>query len=440
MSNVARKLVPTLLAGAMLTLAACSSGGGSTDPAEPGSTPDKPESITYWSMWKEGEPQQVVLANAVKSWEEETGIDVDVQWQGRAVNQKLTPALNTNKVPDIVDGAYNALAPILATTGQAASMQGAYDTEVDGKKVSELIPEKYLTEDSKLNLEDGSPWLMPYSISSEAIWFNAAEHPEWASAPPQTWDDFMKVLDEVKAGGEEAPIALDGDIGGYNASWFGSQIIGEGGPGSMEELITSEDGAAWDAPEVMEIAKRLETLAKGGYFIDGYNASKFPAQQQAWASNKAAFLFNGSWIPAETGTYVADGFEFGSFPLPTNTEEQYARAEFTGYIVPVKSKNQEWAMNFAASVLSKANQDAWGTEAKQIPVRQDAETSPELDSVIENLKNADGVYPALDGTFFPGYTEKVLFPNVTDLILGKISAEEFVAKMKQANIDYWKTQ
>ncbi|MEO7586472.1 MAG: extracellular solute-binding protein, partial [Arachnia sp.] len=405
-----------------------------------GETPAKPESITYWSMWKEGEAQQVVLAAAVKSWEAETGIKVNVEWQGRGVVQKLTPALNTNKVPDIVDGAYNALAPILATTGQAASMQMAYDTEVDGKKVSELIPEKYLTKDSKLKMEDGSPWLMPYSISSEAIWFNKAEHPDWATTPPGTWDDFMKILDQVKSSGKEAPIAIDADISGYNAAWFGSQIIGEGGPGSMEKLITSKDGAAWDEPQVLEIAKRVETLAKGGYFIPGYNASKFPAQQQAWATNKAAFLLNGSWIPAETATYVADGFEFGSFPLPTNTDKKYARAEFTGYIVPMKSKNQEWAMNFAASVLSKKNQDAWGTEAKQIPVRLDAETSPEIASVIANLKNADGVFPALDGTFFPGYTDKVFFPINNELVLGKLSAEEFVSKMKQANIDYWKTQ
>ncbi len=437
MSNVARKLVPTLLAGAMLALAACS-GGSDAPSSEPGSTPDKPESITYWSMWKEGEAQQVVLAEAVKAWETETGIKVNVEWQGRGVVQKLTPALNTNKVPDLVDGAYNALAPILATSGQAASMQMAYDTEVDGEKVSDLIPDNYLTEDSKLLMEDGEPWLMPYSISSEAIWFNAAEHPDWVSNPPATWDDFMTILDEVKAS-DTAPIAIDGDIAGYNAAWFASQVIGENGPGAFEELASSKDGSAWDTPEVLEIAKRVETLANG-YFIDGYNASKFPAQQQAWAANDAALMLNGSWIPAETSTYVADGFEFGSFPIPTNTDKKYARAEFVGYIIPVKSENKEWASDLAASVMSKGIQDAWGTEAKQIPVRQDAETSPELTSVINHLKEADGVYPAMDGIIFPGYTDKVFYPINNELVLGTISAEEFISKMKQANIDYWKTQ
>lgn len=439
MSNAARKLLPALLSGALLALAACS-GGDSAAPAEPGETPEKPESISYWSMWKEGETQQKVLADAVKEWEEETGITVNVEWQGRGVVQKLTPALNTNKVPDLVDAAYNKIAPVLVSTGQAGSMQAAYDTEIDGKKVSELIPEKYISGTTKLRLDDDTPWMMPYSLSSEAMWFDATKYPDWESAPPQTWDEFMTVLDELKADKEVAPIAIDGDIGGYNAAWFSSLMIGENGPGSMDELITSEDGSAWDNPEVTEIADRVANLAQGGYFIEGYNASKWPAQQQAWGAGKGALLFSGSWIPAETSTYVAEGFEYGSFPLPTNSDESYARAEFVGYVTPAKAKNSVWAGDLAAHMMSKSVQDAYGTEAMSLPVREDAEVSPELQGVVDHLQNADDVYPAFDGAIYPGYTDKVLFPISNELVLGKISGEEFVAEMKDATVNYWEQQ
>ncbi len=446
MSNVARKLLPALLTGAMLALAACSGGGDTpAEPAptgengEPAALPEKPESISYWSMWNEGETQQKVIAEAVKAWEEETGIKVDVEWQGRGVVQKLTPALNTNKVPDLVDAAYNKIAPILVTTGQAGSLQGAYDTEVDGEKVSDLIPEKYLSDNTNLTLEDGTPWMLPYSISSEGVWFDAATHPDWSSNPPETWGDFVTVLDELKSS-DQAPLAIDGDIGGYNSAWFSSLMIGEHGPGAVDELITSEDGSAWDAPEVVEIAKRVEDLASGGYFIPGYNASKFPAQQEAWGSGKAAMLFTGSWIPAETSTYVKDGFVYDSFPLPTDSEKKYARAEFVGYVSPTKAKNTEWASNLAASVLSLDVQNAYGTEAMSLPVRLDAEVSPELQSIVDHLAAADGVYAAFDGAIYPGYIDKVLFPINNDLVLGKISGEEFVSNMKDATVDYWKNQ
>ncbi len=438
MSNAARMLTPALLAGALVALSAC--GGDSTPAGEEPMSSEKPESISYWSMWKEGETQQAVLADAVAEWQEETGITVNVEWQGRGVVQKLTPALNTNNVPDLVDAAYNKIAPVLVSTGQASSMQMAYDTEIDGEKVSDLIPEKYISDTTKLTLEDGEPWMMPYSLSSEAVWFDAAQYPEWTTDPPQDWDGFVSVLEELKSKGEVAPIAIDGDIGGYNAAWFSSLMIGENGPGSVDELISSEDGSAWDAPEVTEIANRVADLAKDGYFIEGYNASKWPAQQQAWGAGKGAMLFSGSWIPAETSTYVAEGFEYGSFPLPTNADEQYARAEFVGYVIPAKAENKQWAADLAAHVLSKSVQDAYGTEAMSLPIREDAEVSPELQSVVDNLQNADDVYPAFDGAIYPGYTDKVLFPINNELVLGKISGEEFVAKMKQATIDYWESQ
>lgn len=437
MSNAARKLLPALLAGALVALSACS---GADEPSEKvDENTEKPESISYWSMWNEGETQQKVIAEAVAAWEEETGIKVDVEWQGRGVVQKLTPALNTNKVPDLVDAAYNKIAPILVTTGMAGSLQAAYDTEIDGEKVSDLIPEKYLSENTNLTLEDGTPWMLPYSMSSEGVWFDAATHPDWVTSPPETWEDFVGVLDELK-GTDQAPLAIDGDIGGYNSAWFSSLMIGENGPGSVDELITSKDGSAWDAPEVTEVANRVADLASGGYFIDGYNASKFPAQQEAWASGKAALLFSGSWIPAETSTYVTDGFEFSSFPLPTESDKKYARAEFVGYVIPAKAKNIEWASDLAASVLALDVQNAYGTEAMSLPVREDAEVSPELQPVVDHLKDADEVYAAFDGAIYPGYTDKVLFPINNDLVLGKVSGEEFVAKMKEATIDYWKNQ
>ena len=444
MSIAARKLIPALLAGSMLALAACSGGSEpAKDPSangEPGAMPDKPESISYWSMWNEDETQQAVIANAVAEWEEKTGIKVNAEWQGRGVVQKLTPALNTNQVPDLVDAAYNKIAPVLVATQQAGSLQAAYDTEVDGQKVSELIPEKYVSGTTKLLLDNGEPWMMPYSLSSEAVWFDAGKYPDWVTNPPEDWDAFMTVLDELKAAGEVAPIAIDGDIGGYNAAWFSSLMIGENGPGSVDALITSEDGAAWDAPEVTEIANRVADLAKGGYFIEGYNASKWPAQQQAWGAGEGAMLFSGSWIPAETSTYVAEGFEYGSFPLPTQSDKKYARAEFVGYVIPVKAANPEWAADLAAHVMSKSVQDAYGVEAKSLPIREDATVSPELQGVVDFLKAADDVYPAFDGAIYPGYTEKVLFPLNNELVLGKISGEEFVAKMKQQTIDYWENQ
>ncbi|REJ08350.1 carbohydrate ABC transporter substrate-binding protein [Microbacterium bovistercoris] len=426
-----RKLSALVVVGALaLTAAGCASTQGG-DSSEGGS-------LTYWSMWKEGEAQQKVLASAIDDFQKETGITVDVQWQGRDNTKKVVPTLNTNKVPDLIDGSFAKLAPVLAESGQAKALADAYAADVDGEKAADLIPKAYLAGDILTRKGDDAPWMLPYSLTSDAVWFNAATHPDLVSAPPADWDAFIAELDKLKAA-NEVPIAIDGDVAGYNAYWYTAAIVHIAGPGALLEIASDKSGKAWDEPEALEAAEMVQQLVDGGYFISGYNASKWPAQQQAWADNKAALMFNGTWIPTETGPYAADGFEYSSFPFPTvDGGEKVARADFVGFSVPARAKNAENAQKFATFFLQKKYQDALGTDAKILPVRQDAATSPEMETVKAALDSADAFYQQNDGISFPGYTEKLLWPAINDLVLGKVTAKEFVATMESGQADYWK--
>ena len=88
------------------------SGGGASQPAGDKGT------FTYWSMWKEGEPMQKVVAEAVKDFEAETDIKVDVQWQGRDNIQRTVPTLSTQTGPDLVDSSFVKIFPALVASGQ----------------------------------------------------------------------------------------------------------------------------------------------------------------------------------------------------------------------------------------------------------------------------------------------------------------------------------
>lgn len=418
-----------VMAGAAMALSAC--GGEVSEPGAEGGT------LSYWSMWKVGEPQQVVIEKAIADFEKETGSTVKVQWQGRSNIQKLVPALNTNNVPDIVDGPYAKLAPVLGNTGEALPLDAAYAAEVDGTKVSELIPKKYL-EVSNISDKDGKPWMLPYSLSSDGIWYDAEANPELESAPPASWDEFITLLDKYKAAGK-VPVAADGDIAGYNSMWFTTALVRTDGTGAFAKVVDDKSGAAWDAPSVLEAAKKVEQIAQGDYLIKGYNASKWPAQQQVWATGGAELMLNGSWIPTETGTYASENFKFSSFPFPpVDDKPASVRADFVGWAIPKKAKNQELAQKLATHMLKREYQDAYGTDAKVLPIRTDAATAPELIAVKKALDSAEEIYLQNDGVTYPGYVEKILWPINDELFLGKINAAEFVAKMKSATVQYWK--
>jgi len=427
MAKIRKLSALALISAVALSAAGCASGTG-------GESSDSGE-FTYWAMWKEGEAQQKVVARAIADFEKETGIEVNVQWQGRDNLKKTVPTLNTNKVPDLVDGSFAKTAPVLAETGQAKPLTEAYAIDVDGAKVSSLIPDAYLKDDVLTMEGEDAPWMLPYSLTRDAVWFNKATHPELVENPPRTWDDFLATMEEMKTAGE-TPIAIDGDVAGYNAYWYTSAMVGLAGPGSLREMAADKTGKAWNEPEALEAAQMIEDLVKGDYFINGYNASKWPAQQQSWADNKAVMLFNGTWIPTETGPYAADGFEYSSFPFPSLGDS--ARADFVGFAVPARAKNAENAQRFAAFFLNKKYQDALGSDAKIIPIRADAAVSEEMSTVKEALDAADSYYMQNDGISFPGYTEKLLWPALSDLVLGKADAKTFVETMKTGQIDYWK--
>lgn len=420
--------------GIGLTLAGCSNGSASA----PGAGGTGNGTFTYWSMWKEGEPQQKVIARALEAYEKANNVTVEVEWQGRNNLQKLVPALNTNTVPDLVDGPYSKAYAAMVATDQALTLTEAWGADVDGKPLSSHVPKKYL-DGVPIMTDGGAPWMIPYQVQSDAVWFNAAKYPQIKANPPQTWDEWIALMKDLKGQGA-IPLAADGDVGGYNSAFLSTLMVRAGGTGAQHRISQDATGQAWRDAVAVDAAKKVEELAKSGLIIDGYTASKWPAQQQRWANDEAVFMFMGSWLPTESGTYAAGGFEYDSFPFPKTGTEQSLRADFSGFMVPKKAKNAASAQAFAASLLKKEYQDAWGTQAKGIPMREDATTAPELKSVQEALAAATSYHQQNDGVAFTGYNEKVFWPADDELFTGKISASQFIDRMVTEQAAYWKTQ
>jgi raffinose/stachyose/melibiose transport system substrate-binding protein len=151
-------------------------------------------------------------------------------------------------------------------------------------------------------------------------------------------------------------------------------------------------------------------------------------------------MFMGSWLPTESGSYAAPGFDYQSFAFPTTGDHDSARVDFSGFMVPKNAKNADAAQKFAAFFLSKKYQDSWGKDSKVIPVREDAATSPELAGVQAAIKAATSYHQQNDGVAFPGYNEKVFWANSDKLFLGKASAQQFVEAMAKDQAAYWKSQ
>ena len=432
--------VPLAVAGAGL-LGGCSTTPTSTGGASAaGGASGGGGSLRYWSMWKEGEPQQKVLDAAIGAFTTSTGITVDVQWQGRDVLKKLLPTLTGNDVPDLVDQEAGPVQSSLVSLQQARDLTDAYAEPIpgeDGATVGSVIPERYRS----LTTSGQTQFMVPYELISSAFWFDGNRLPEVVTAPPTDWASFSSLLARRKAAGE-APLAVDGDIAFYNSYYTAYGLLRVLGVGGVNKLVADKTGVLWDDPRVRDVGTKIEALVKEGYFVKGYDSSKYPAIEQRWATGAADFYYAGTWTPSETSSYQAKGFVVDSFQFPSlgGPGDGSVETGMLGFAVPTKAKNYDAAKKFMAFVLAKKNLEGIATIAANLTPRDDIAAPKELESVQQALASAPSVHRPYDGidADFANYTPSVFEPVNTKLLFGQIDAQTWVSTLKADTIRYWK--
>lgn len=431
-----RRKFRVLLMAAAMSVAMVASGCGSLiagDEAEGGT-------LTYWSMWSEGEPQQKVLATAIDQFSKETGVKVDVQWVGRDNIKKVSPTLNAARSPvDLIDAAQRNVKSIMVSTDAYLPLNDVYDGKITGedKTIGEVIPERY----SAPLRKDGDAWMVPYELVTSAFWYNAAQHPELAKQPPKTWDELMTVLDASKKAGR-TPLALDGDIANFNLYYFAELAVRDLGAGKLHEAVADKSGNALKSPAIVKAAQRVQALAKGGYFADGYSSSKWPALQRKWAQNQVDLIYNGTWLPSEASGYAAKGFQYRAFTMPATTVDgdRSQDVSFIGFAVPKKAPNAEAAKKFISFFMNAERIAPIATDAKNLTPRPDIAAPAELTDAKQMIEDAPSVHGQFDGIEddYGDWTNKVLIPLVNQLTFGRTTAQQFAAALPGKSVAYWK--
>lgn len=420
-----------LASASLLALAAAGCGAGDSN----GSA----KTFTYWSMWQRSEPQAKVLKSAIKDFEHDTGIDVKVEWQGRDVLSKVIPALRGGDVPDLIDQGYGDLTGAIVTNDQYTDLSDVYTRKIPGsggQTVRDVIPTKY---NRFIQTDDKTPFFVPYEITGACMWFNAKRLPKVAANPPQTWKQFTALLAKRKASGH-APLALDGDIGGYAAYWTSIGLIRALGPDGLRELATDKDASKWNQPQVRKAISNVAGLVKHGDFVAGYDSSKFPAIQRKWVEGKADFLLLGSWAPSETSKSAPSGFAYRCFNYPKLAGDYSVPTNAIGFAVPKPAQHAKAAEKFIAYFMNKKRLSGISRTAKNLTPRTDIEPPKELADLkhlLDEQKPSEVLVGALAD--MPDYRQKVFLPLSDKLLGGGLSADEFIAQMQKDQQQYWKT-
>jgi len=170
--------------------------------------------------------------------------------------------------------------------------------------------------------DDGSAtFCVPMAAVIHGFIYNKDAFTELGLSAPETQDEFMAVLEAIKADGNYVPLSM-GTLDQWESAAMGYQNIGPMYWKGEEGRLSIIDGTAKLTDP--EWVKPFEVIAQwGDYMGDGFEAQAYPDSQTLFTLGRAAIYPAGSW--EISGFNNEADFELGAFrpPLPAAGDKCY---------------------------------------------------------------------------------------------------------------------
>jgi raffinose/stachyose/melibiose transport system substrate-binding protein len=409
-----RIIVAAALMAAVMGLAGCSKSGGGEE-----------AKVVYWSMWNEAEPQGQVIARAAEAFTAETGIVVDINFNGREIRKTLQPALDAGETIDLFDEDIervantwgNYLLPLDDYVAKSYSTTG-------GQPYGDVINKTLLTLARELG--GGQVKNIPYQPSAFVTMYNKDLFEQAGiSSLPKTGNELLEACAKLKAIGVTGITVDDA----YMAAFFGYNMDRLAGADATLAMVKNND---FSGPQVLAFGQLMEMMVQNGYFSQKAASNIYPAGQvEEMATGRVAMYLNGTWLPNEIKGN-APNMRWGAFAWPALGEGDGPEANNFGsqsFGINKNTKYPEEAFRFIVWLTTGAWDAALAEESIGIPMGNDSawpsaltEAKVVVDSTTKRLPWAVGMEDS------PDINAKIK-ENLAKLIMGSLNAAQFAEAM-----------
>lgn len=225
--------------------------------------------------------------------------------------------------------------------------------DTPGKKLKELATSGVYERSTGT---DGKTYQLPWGIYVGGIFFDEAlfDKNGWNKSP-KTWDEFVKLCDDIKKTGI-APIVYPGVYAGYLTDYVVHPKLFElaeiKGDTDFVKRYSVGDKPFYNSPERLEAYGKVAELGKKGYFAEGIAAMNHTQAQMMVLQHKAAMVACGDWIETEMKSATPEGFKWGYMAMPMRTDGSQPiciQGGVTDSVYIWKNKpdlNKKWAKQF----------------------------------------------------------------------------------------------
>jgi len=386
------------------------------------------KTVTYWSMWNEAEPQGIVLAQAAEVFKDETGISVDIVFNGREIRKTLQPALDAGEKIDIFD---EDISRVNSTWGKYLLPLEDYAKKSYPTTGSRSYSDSVSTALLDLARQEGGGTLRvaPYQPFAFVVMYNKdLFNKAGITITPKTWAEFEDSCAKlVKAG--ITPITVDD---AYMAAFFGYNLSRLAG---LEKTLQMANNNDFKDPSVLEFGRIWSDFAKKGYISKKAASNIYPAGQiEEIAAGKVAMYLNGTWLPNEIKGN-APNLNWGAFAWPamgpngTGIEANNYGAQCFG--INVNSTVPDEAFQFIVYMTTGTWDSALAKESLGVPMGKDSDwpkQTAEAKTIIDHTTT--WMTWAVGMENLPDVNAKIK-ENFSKLILGSLDADGFYAAMNK---------
>ena len=228
---------------------------------------------------------------------------------------------------------------------------------------------------------NGKVYNVPLTANVSGIYYNKTKFEALGLKAPETWDEFVQLVDDIKAAGE-TPFAIAGTEGwtlnGYHQL---SLITTTGGADAANEYLRySQPNSISADDDILKVdAAKLDLLADEGNQQANWKGASYNDAIVAFTSEDALMTTNGSWALAAMRQQEPT-FEISTFAFPGEEPGQSATVGAGDFALSIaaETENLEAAETFVAYMTTpepmQKYYDVDGSPVAVIGVEEDSDS------------------------------------------------------------------
>ncbi|MDO4264881.1 MAG: extracellular solute-binding protein [Eubacteriales bacterium] len=341
--------------------------------------------INFFHRWP-NDPKNTMFKNLIAKYEEENPnvkINMDCILNDQ-YKEKIRMIVGTDEVPDIFSSWSGSFAKEMIDSGNVLDLTSVFEDDPEWADTIADVSKGPFTFDGKL-------MAVPWSQDGKAFFYNKRIFEENGLEVPKTWDEFINVLDKLKAAGYETPITE-----GLKDQWAILHYLGTMNQRMVDPEVLAADydpaTGEFTDPAYVDVLEKWQQLTS--YMGEVATAIDHETARNTYFATEESPIM---YLQFAEINIMKDAvnFDYGFFNFPAFSEGKGDPNALTGapegFMISNKAKNRDECIKFLKWLVSvDGGAVALTTEAGDLTSVKGAITAENaLPAQIEALETID---------------------------------------------------